>query len=124
MGFAKFCAGFFGDASNEWSVLVTSSDDFLKQNEATHFVVRYSPHGPRVWNASLVIEAEVSWKSYTLFADVRCPTQIVFPLLLNAIGLQYDLEGCWKHWRISMNFESLHLYTLGSQVCLDSNFAC
>jgi hypothetical protein len=64
MGYAKFRAGFDGDASNEWSV--TASDDFLKQNEATHFVVRYNPHSPGVSNASLVIEAEVSQKSYTM----------------------------------------------------------
>jgi len=63
MGFARFRAGFVGDASNEWSV--TPSDDFLKQNEATHFVVRYNPHGPGVSNASLVIETEdfkMTWK--------------------------------------------------------------
>ena len=79
MGFAKFRAGFVGDASNEWSV--TSRADFLKQNEATHFVVRYSPHGPGVSNTSLVIEAEVSWKSYSV---CRCHmlAQIVFSSLL------------------------------------------
>jgi len=63
MGYAKFRAGFVGDASNEWSV--TASDSFLKQNEATHIVVRYSPHSPGVSNACLVIEAEdfkMTWK--------------------------------------------------------------
>jgi hypothetical protein len=56
MGYAKFRAAFFGDSSNEWSV--TPSDGFLKQNEATHFVVRYNPHSPGVSNVYFVIETE------------------------------------------------------------------
>ena len=58
MGYAKFRAVFVGDASNEWSV--SPSDGFLKQNEATHFVVRYTPHNSGVSNSYFVIETEVS----------------------------------------------------------------
>ena len=57
MGFAEFRATFVGDVSNEWSV--TSSSGVLKQNEATQFTVRYSPHSAGVSNAYLVIETEV-----------------------------------------------------------------
>ena len=63
MGFAKFRAGFVGDESNEWSV--TPSDGFLKQNEATHFVVRYSPHSHGSSTAYFVVETEdlkKTWK--------------------------------------------------------------
>jgi hypothetical protein len=80
MGYAKFRAALVGDASNEWSM--TASDDFLKQSEATHFVVRYNPRNPGVSNASLVIEAEVSQKSL-LYVHVICPTQIAFPSFSN-----------------------------------------
>ena len=58
MGYAKFRAAFVGDASKEWSV--TPSDGFLRQNEATHFVVRYAPHNSGANHAYLVIETEVS----------------------------------------------------------------
>lgn len=63
MGYAKFRAAFDGDVSNEWSV--TPSDGFLKQHEATHFVVRYNPHSPGTSSAYLVIETEehkMTWK--------------------------------------------------------------
>jgi hypothetical protein len=73
MGYAKFRAGFVGDASNEWSV--TASDSFLKQNEATHIVVRYSPHSPGVSNAYLVIEAEVSQMCFVILPIPTHTTQ-------------------------------------------------
>ncbi|KAL7538434.1 hypothetical protein ACHAXR_008548 [Thalassiosira sp. AJA248-18] len=57
MGYAKFRAAFVGNASNEWSV--SSSDSFLKQNEATHFVVKYNPHSSGVSTTYFVIETEV-----------------------------------------------------------------
>jgi len=63
MGYAKFRAAFVGGTSNEWSV--TPNDRFLKQNEATHFVVRYNPHSPGVSTSHLVIETEdfkKTWK--------------------------------------------------------------
>jgi len=63
MGYAKFRATFVGDASNEWSV--TPSDGFLKQNEETQFVLRYSPHSPGASHAYFVIETEdfaMTWK--------------------------------------------------------------
>lgn len=63
MGYAKFRAAFVGGTSNEWSV--TPNDRFLKQHEATHFVVRYNPHSPGVANSYLVIETEdfkKTWK--------------------------------------------------------------
>jgi len=63
MGYAKFRAAFVGDASNEWSV--SPSDGFLKQHEATHFVLKYSPHSPGVSNAYFVVETEdfkMTWK--------------------------------------------------------------
>jgi hypothetical protein len=90
MGFAKFRAGFVGDASNEWSV--TSSDNFLKQNEATHFVVRYSPHSPGVSNTSLVVEAEVSWKGYTV-CQCQVPDSICVSI---ALKLPQDFKMTWK----------------------------
>ena len=62
MGFAKFRAAFVGDDSNEWSV--TPNDGFLKQNEATHFIVRYNPHRPGASNAYLVIETEDFKQTY------------------------------------------------------------
>jgi len=63
MGYAEFRAAFVGDASNEWSV--TPSDGFLKQNEATQFVVRYTPHSSGTNHAYFVIETEdfkKTWK--------------------------------------------------------------
>eukprot|EP00571_Detonula_confervacea_P009949 CAMPEP_0172304052 /NCGR_PEP_ID=MMETSP1058-20130122/5495_1 /TAXON_ID=83371 /ORGANISM="Detonula confervacea, Strain CCMP 353" /LENGTH=309 /DNA_ID=CAMNT_0013015117 /DNA_START=92 /DNA_END=1021 /DNA_ORIENTATION=+ len=60
MGYAKFRTGFVGDASGEWSV--SPSDGVLKQNEATHFVLRYTPHSPGVSNAYFVIETEEGFK--------------------------------------------------------------
>lgn len=63
MGFAKFRAAFVGDEFNEWSV--TPNDGFLKQNEDTHFTVRYNPHRSGVSNAHLVVETEdfkMTWK--------------------------------------------------------------
>ena len=56
MGFAKFRAGFVGDASAEWSV--TPNDGFLKQSEPTNFVVSYRPQNPGVVHGHLVIETE------------------------------------------------------------------
>ena len=58
MGYAKFRTGFVGDSTSEWSV--TPSDGFLEQHEATHFVLRYTPHSLGVSNAHFVIETEVS----------------------------------------------------------------
>lgn len=60
MGYAKFRAAFVGDATSEWSV--SASDGFLKQNEATHFVVKYTPHSPGVSTAYFVIETEEGFK--------------------------------------------------------------
>lgn len=60
MGYAKFRADFVGDAASEWSV--SPSDGFLKQREATHFVVKYTPHSPGVSNAYFVIETEEGFK--------------------------------------------------------------
>ena len=110
MGYAKFRAAFFGDSSNEWSV--TPSDGFLKQNEATHFVVRYNPHSPGVSNVYFVIETEVSESHHrSIFWDCFC-ARLNEPLCLlsydRAItGLQEDLEDCWEHWRKleNMSFE-------------------
>jgi hypothetical protein len=94
MSYAKFHADFIGDTSS-----VTASDNFLKQSQATHFVMRYNPRNPGVSNGSLVIQAEVNQKSL-LCVHVICPIQIVFPSFQIAAGLQDDLEDCWKHWRI------------------------
>merc|ERR1739842_49672 len=63
MGYAKFRTGFVGDSTNEWSV--TPSDGYLKQHEATHFVLRHTPHSPGVSSAYFVIETEdfkQTWK--------------------------------------------------------------
>ena len=64
MGYAQFRAGFVGDDANEWSV--SFSDDYLKQNEDTHFVIRYNPHSPEVSHAYFVIETEVRYKTRTM----------------------------------------------------------
>lgn len=56
LGFAKFRAGFVGDAAAEWTV--TPSDGYLKQNEPTNFVVSYRPQNPGVVHGHLVIETE------------------------------------------------------------------
>jgi hypothetical protein len=85
MGYAKFRAGFVGDSSNEWSV--TASDSFLKQNEATNIVVRYNPHSPGVSNAFLVIEAEVSQRSYTELPNTQTHNSTAFLTVLVAAGL-------------------------------------
>mmetsp|Transcript_6723 Transcript_6723/g.10093 ORF Transcript_6723/g.10093 Transcript_6723/m.10093 type:complete len:317 (-) Transcript_6723:98-1048(-) len=63
MGHAVFRAAFVGDQHNEWSV--TPNDGFLKQNEATHFVVRFNPYSPGLSHCHLVIETEdfkKTWK--------------------------------------------------------------
>ena len=57
IGFAKFRAAFIGDTCNEWSVM--PSEGFLKQNEATHFAVRFKPNTPGVSVGYFVIETEV-----------------------------------------------------------------
>mmetsp|Transcript_27961 Transcript_27961/g.36110 ORF Transcript_27961/g.36110 Transcript_27961/m.36110 type:complete len:303 (+) Transcript_27961:108-1016(+) len=64
MGYAQFRAAFVGDVSNEWSV--TPSDGYLKQNEATHFAVRYNPHSAGVSYAYLVIETEDFKKTWRI----------------------------------------------------------
>jgi hypothetical protein len=57
MGFAKFRTYFVGDAASvEWTV--TPSDGYLKQNEETHFVIRYRPQNPGVVHGHFVIETE------------------------------------------------------------------
>lgn len=56
IGFAKFRAGFVGDAAAEWSV--TPNDGFLKQSEPTNFVVSYRPQNPGIVHGHLVIETE------------------------------------------------------------------
>ena len=56
MGFAKFRTYFVGDAAAEWTV--TPSDGYLKQNEATHFVISYRPQNPGVVHGYFVIETE------------------------------------------------------------------
>lgn len=58
MGFAKFRAGFVGDACNDWSV--TPNDGFLKQNEETYFAVSFAPRNPGTSAGFFVIETEVS----------------------------------------------------------------
>lgn len=63
MGYAKFRAAFVGDDSNEWSV--TPNDGFLKQNEETQFIVRYTPQNSGVSRAYFVVETEdliKTWK--------------------------------------------------------------
>ena len=68
MGYAKFRAAFVGDATSEWSV--SQSDGFLKQKEATHFVVKYTPHSPGVSNAYFVIETEeVCQRNYIMVSN-------------------------------------------------------
>ena len=57
MGFAKFRAAFVGGACDDWSV--TPSEGFLKQNEVTHFAVRFKPNSPGVSAGYFVIETEV-----------------------------------------------------------------
>lgn len=56
MGFAKFRTYFVGDAAAEWTV--TPSDGYLKQNEATQFVISYRPQNPGVVHGHFVIETE------------------------------------------------------------------
>ncbi|KAL7473428.1 hypothetical protein ACHAXS_014035 [Conticribra weissflogii] len=63
MGFARFRAGFVGDACNDWSV--TPSDGHLKQKEETHFAVSFNPRNPGVSSGYFVIETEdfkMTWK--------------------------------------------------------------
>ena len=47
---------FVGDAAAEWTV--TQSDGYLKQNEATQFVISYRPQNPGVVHGHFVIETE------------------------------------------------------------------
>jgi len=56
MGFAKFRTYFVGDAAVEWTV--TPSDGYLKQNEATQFVISYRPQNSGVVHGHFVIETE------------------------------------------------------------------
>ena len=56
MGFAKFRTYFVGDAAAEWTV--TPSDGYLKQNEATQFVISYRPQNPGVVHGHFAIETE------------------------------------------------------------------
>jgi hypothetical protein len=56
MGFAKFRTYFVGDAAAEWTA--TPSDGYLKQNEATQFVISYRPQNPGVVHGHFVIETE------------------------------------------------------------------
>lgn len=56
MGFAKFRSYFIGDAAAEWTA--TPSDGYLKQNEATKFVISYRPQNPGVVYGHFVIETE------------------------------------------------------------------
>eukprot|EP00985_Skeletonema_marinoi_P011739 scaffold5581_cov156-Skeletonema_marinoi.AAC.8 len=56
MGFAKFRTYFVGDAAAEWTV--TPSDGYLKQNEATQFVISYRPRNPGLVHGHFVIETE------------------------------------------------------------------
>jgi len=63
MGFAKFRAGFVGDAIYDWSV--TPSDGYLKQREETHFAVSFNPRNPGVSSGYFVVETEdfkMTWK--------------------------------------------------------------
>ena len=91
MGYAKFRAAFVGGTSNEWSV--TPDDRFLKQNEATHFTVRYNPHSPGISNSYLVIETEVSWRYHIYHLLLYFQTQITFT---DMFALSQDFKMTWK----------------------------
>ena len=57
MRFTKFWPAFIGDAWYVWSI--TPSDNFPKQNKATHFAVHFKPNCSGVSEGNIVIETEV-----------------------------------------------------------------